>query len=315
MVKRGDECTFVPCFISFWVVLSWIDGWVSSLLSLLLSPSPCLVHHSITHSNRSSFMCFLLFRHTSLKRKQSGNKSRYRVLQYGFNVVAWFGQGVATCWKVVTGGASPETLHVMRGIRMALLDREALGQRAVAAFAVLCIVNVLGALFSVSPTVLGILAIMVGLVWPSWTSELRERLEILRDELEEMGRTNDKTDTAESLSIRSRRSSSSRKASIADPKSAKSNKATLARPSRRRDVVDKSKYSFYTKEDGTKRWYRTGQSQFSRKPNKKKSNNNKKNQEQQRRILFPWAKSGDGDNDNGTTAPEWGLLPSFRLGN
>jgi hypothetical protein len=50
--------------------------------------------------------------------------------------------------------------------------RDALGTRVGAILAALVAVNITGALFAISPTFLTIAALCVGLIWPSWVSEL-----------------------------------------------------------------------------------------------------------------------------------------------
>ena len=237
-----------------------------------------------------SLVSLILICVRSLKqgRKRNGN-SRYRLVQYTLDVVGWVRRFFVGCWNLLTGGSSEELNDLFRGIRILVWDAEDLGPRIGAAFVAWCVLNMVGAVFAVTPTLFGFLAIVMGLVWPSWTGELRQRLVLLREELQAQGR------------LEHRITMGTASTAAAATKTSRDGKVKTTPRSR---LVDKSKYSFYVKEDGSKRWYRTGQSQFSRKRRTKKEKKKKKRTGNSWSLPSLWK----GNPSPPTKDHQWGLL-------
>jgi hypothetical protein len=112
---------------------------------------------------------------------------------------------------------------------------DALGTRIGAIVASLVAINITGALFAISAPLLTLMAALMGIVWPSWVPELVERLKLLTEETRARGRGDENYSPASFNSM---------------------NTAKLL------GRYDKSKYHYYKRPDGSKQYYRTGQSYF-----------------------------------------------------
>lgn len=164
----------------------------------------------------------------SLKRKVR-KRSRYRVVQLLYDGAYFAGRLVASLWRLISGqGSTQELSEFLRGIQLdiskARLDE--IGSRIGACITALIAVNITGALFTLSPTFLGIIAIFLGLVWPTWFPELLDRTRRLTEDTRAKGRGD-------------------------ETKERQSKKGTRG--------VDKNRYSFYITRDGKKRYYRVTQ--------------------------------------------------------
>ena len=124
------------------------------------------------------------------------------------------------------------------------------------------VVNITGALFAISPTFLACLAVIVGIVWPSWVSEFWLRLQEFTEETRARGRGDDYYSQS----------------STTTNSGGSGNSINTARLLGR---YDKNKYHFYKRSDGTKQFYRTGQSLFSVPKRKDKDDSN---------AIWPWNK-------------------------
>lgn len=166
----------------------------------------------------------------SLKRKglkRLRKRSKYRVIQIIYDAAYFSGRFVSSLWRFVSGGGTSEELsEFLRGIRVdisaARLD--SIGSRFGAIVAALVAVNIAGALFTISPTFLMLLSVVVGLVWPTWFPELWERCRRLAQDTRARGRGEDEKDPVQSTR-----------------------------------GVDKSRYNFYLDRNGKKKYYRVTQ--------------------------------------------------------
>jgi hypothetical protein len=100
-------------------------------------------------------------------------------------------------------------------------------------------VSMVGAMFAIAPKVLGLGAIAAGMIWPTWVPEFLERFKSLLDEFKAKGRGEDFQ--AES---------------------------GIPTALSQFGIYDKKRYYFYRRQDGSKRWYRTGRPAFRSDKNK-----------------------------------------------
>jgi hypothetical protein len=161
------------------------------------------------------------------------NKRKYRIVQIYDSLVRWGKKFLGATWRATTGGGSSELRDVLQGIRISISESrlEEIVPRIAAAFGAFIVLNMVGALFAIAPNILGLVAITTGLVWPSWVGELRQRITQLLSDLraQGQGRTNIRAQ-GDMLEFGKQR------------------------------FYDKSRYNFFVRSDGTRRWYRTGHS-------------------------------------------------------
>lgn len=168
----------------------------------------------------------------SLKKKglkRLRKRSKYRVVQIIYDAAYFAGRFVSSLWRLISGGGTSQELsEFLRGIRLdisaARLD--SIGARLGAIVAAIVGVNIAGALFTISPPFLMLLAVVMGLVWPTWFPELWDRCRRLFEDTRARGRGEDEKETRQ---------------------------PALARG------VDKSRYHFYIDRNGKKKYYRVAQ--------------------------------------------------------
>jgi hypothetical protein len=164
-------------------------------------------------------------------------KSKYRVVQWGYSAKSY----VRRQWKrlslALRRNNSKVWKELVTGVRYDMKNsgRDALGTRIGAIVASLVAINITGALFAISAPLLTLMAALVGIVWPSWVPELVERLKLLTEETRARGRGDENYSPISFNSM---------------------NTAKLL------GRYDKSKYHYYKRPDGSKQYYRTGQSYF-----------------------------------------------------
>lgn len=193
----------------------------------------------------------------------SKNSSRYRLVQYLYDLQYWFLQRtrqLGRYWQ-----SRQPWNEVWLGIQndLKISGWDAFGTRLGAVIAALIAVNICGALFAISQTFVFLVAVSIGVIWPSWVPELAVRVGEVLEETRARGRGDE--DYA----------SSSRSTNY------KENKVNTAKLLKR---YDKNKYHYFSRPDGSKRYYRTGQSIFGRSSS---SNNNKKKSDD-KLSLWPW---------------------------
>ena len=119
-------------------------------------------------------------------RKKMGNDSKYRVVQWYYNGISWLQRFTSSLWNIIIGGGSSELKDVLQGIRINISTSalDDVGAKIGAAVASLITVYLVGSCFAIAPMLLGSIAVVVGLVWPTWIPELltrgREQLKDLR---------------------------------------------------------------------------------------------------------------------------------------
>eukprot|EP00551_Chaetoceros_affinis_P005296 CAMPEP_0203683896 /NCGR_PEP_ID=MMETSP0090-20130426/47757_1 /ASSEMBLY_ACC=CAM_ASM_001088 /TAXON_ID=426623 /ORGANISM="Chaetoceros affinis, Strain CCMP159" /LENGTH=838 /DNA_ID=CAMNT_0050553053 /DNA_START=174 /DNA_END=2687 /DNA_ORIENTATION=+ len=174
-------------------------------------------------------------------------RSKYRLVQYAIDVGFWFKKAFAAIWSVVTGGGTSELTEMFRGIKIQIreLNTEIISQRMGAAMAALLAVNIVGALFAVAPYLLGVIAVLSGMIWPNWLGSGYQRIKTIVEDTRARGR---------------------------GEKKKKKQQININAPKKKIPLIDRSNFHFFIKENGRKQWYRTGQSMFS-KFEEEKSNN------------------------------------------
>jgi len=163
--------------------------------------------------------------------KRGKKRSKYRLIQVGIDVMDWFKRLFHALWGLVRGGDSKELSEITKGIRVGFqeLNLEVVSQRTGAAIGALVAVNLIGAMFAVAPYLLGVTAIISGVIWPNWMGNTAKVIKEVIDETRARGR-------GEQIM-----------------KEQKQKKEKLP-------FVDKKSFHFYVGKDGKKKWYRTGQS-------------------------------------------------------
>ena len=166
-------------------------------------------------------------------RRKRQSRSKYRIIQAYYDLRRWISKSI----KKVMGMAGIQDGRIqefLSGIKEDWKSSEldAWGTRFGAVISALITANLVGALFAISPSFLALLATGFGLVFPTWTAELIERIQLLAQETRARGRGEDFV--------------------LANTVSSINTARLLGR-------YDKSKYHYYRREDGSKRFYRTGQ--------------------------------------------------------
>ena len=163
-------------------------------------------------------------------RKKGKKRSKYRIVQIGNEALDFFKRLCRALWGSFRG--NNDLKEMVNGIKMGFqeLNLEIVSQRMGAAIAALVAVNFVGALFAVAPYLLGLSAIIAGIVWPNWMGDTAKRVKDVVDETRAKGR----------------------------------GEAMVKREQRKKEaklpMVDKNTFAFYVGKDGKKKWYRTGQS-------------------------------------------------------
>jgi hypothetical protein len=123
-------------------------------------------------------------------RRINGIYSEYRVVQWYYNAREWCRRLLSGMWNAFTGGESAELKEALRGIRINISTSalDDVGTKLGAAIAALTTVYLVGSLFAIAPVLLGILAVVSGLVWPTWMPEFIERVREQLDDIRAQGR-------------------------------------------------------------------------------------------------------------------------------
>ena len=126
---------------------------------------------------------------------------------------------------IVQGEISSEIRSFVRGSISEVGGKLALTQSQLrGVFYSIVSVSVIGALFTISPALLSMIAAIVGFIWPTWVSEMMNRTRDFFDETIAQGR-------------------------------GKISKIKTMEPKR----YDKNRYHYYHTSDGKKRFYRVGE--------------------------------------------------------
>ena len=173
-------------------------------------------------------------------------KSKYRLVQYAIDISFWFKKFTLAGWVALTGGGNNELLDIFKGVKIQIreLNLEIVSQRMGAALTALVAVNIVGAMFAITPSLLGVLAVLLGMIWPNWVGAAYQRIRELVDDTRAIGRGEKK----------------------------KVITAKAKTPKAKVPLIDKNNFSYFIKENGRKQWYRTGQSMFSKFEEKESDN-------------------------------------------
>jgi hypothetical protein len=138
----------------------------------------------------------------------------------------------------------------MKGIRVEISETRMneMNARLGATVAALAFVSVTGVLFSISPVFLALIAILVGVIWPSWFSEFSDRTSRFLDDTRARGRGEEPSTSNVFSQLTGR--------------------------------YDKSRFHYYITMDGKKRYYRTGKPFF--------SNSAQREEERKRKLSKKW---------------------------
>ena len=196
----------------------------------------------------------------SQKYRLDRKRSKYRVIQYALDGALWLKKFFIAVWNFVTGGGNNDLVEIINGVKIqvAELNLEIVSQRMGAALAALLAVNVVGAMFAIAPSILGVLSVIAGMIWPNWVSAAYQRIKDLIKETRARGRGEGKKQTS----------------TIVETKV---------------PLIDRRNFHFFVNEKGKKQWYRTGNSAFARFDNEKakslnldffKNGNNEKKKEE-----------------------------------
>merc|ERR1712038_2054869 len=142
----------------------------------------------------------------------------------------------------VTGRLNGELKEFVKGIQIQLssMNLDIFSERLGAIAAALFFVNFIGILFALAPYLLGLVAIIIGCVFPNFVGESVQQIQDVLAETRASGRGEKHT----------RKKSKPKKTSIIDNL-----------------WVDRNKFSYFLRKDGTKQWYRIVRS------NKEKNDN------------------------------------------
>lgn len=179
-------------------------------------------------------------------RRRAQRKSRYRVVQSLYDGKYWVTRYTKKTWKRLRTSNWSETMQeYWQGICTDVVQGSSWGTRIWAVLASLIAVNITGALFAISPTLLAIISIIVGIAWPSWVSEFLNRLKEVTLETRVRGRGGNIYNNVEGF-----------------PGQRLVNAARDGNTAKLLGRYDKDRYHYFRRKDGSKRYYRTGQSLF-----------------------------------------------------
>ena len=205
-------------------------------------------------------------------KRRAKQTSRYRLVQYLYDLKHSMAQWTSKVWSALkTSDWDHQWREFARGIRNDLMasGRRSWGARIGAVVASVFAVTVTGALFALSPTLLVVLAMGVGVAWPSWVPELLERIEALGVETRARGRGEEDSDQAVSSLL---------------------SRASATNTARLLGRYDKSRYHYYRRPDGSKRYYRTGQSLFRGRTKATVMVDTKTTNGKKTALAWPWTK-------------------------
>ena len=173
---------------------------------------------------------------TGLLKRSQRHQSRYRIIQFLYDAAYTGGRLLSSIWAAALGGEiGSEIRAFFRGLfRGDLANLSSAQSRIRGIVLTVVVVYLTGALFTISPAVLALLAAGFGWIWPTWTAEVVERTGNFFDETRARGK-------GEATSSYTRKRSN-----------VMIQKSTSPR-------FDKTRYHFYRTLDGKKRYYRVGQ--------------------------------------------------------
>jgi len=179
------------------------------------------------------------FKKLSRASKKNNKRSKYRIVNYLNEASSFCIKFAKACWSTLTRapGHENDLSNFINGVRLSLsrVKFEIVSQRFGSGVAALVGINLLGALFTISPALLGFSAIAAGMMFPNWVAATYLKIQELGKQYSAIGR-------GEEVKM--------------------NNPAESKRISKRNN---EHKYSYFLQENGKKKWYRTGNSIFKKK--------------------------------------------------
>ena len=131
-------------------------------------------------------------------------KSQYRLLQLAYNGLDVAKRRLLSLWRAVTDRGGENIIEFLQGLKLRLTTfrQDEWTSRLGACAAALLALHMTRALFRLSPILLSVLAVLFGLVWPSWWPELVARLSGFVDETRTRGRCDVTSNVNRSVSSR-----------------------------------------------------------------------------------------------------------------
>jgi hypothetical protein len=213
-----------------------------------------------------------LVEENALKKRSMKKKSRYRVVQWCYDATRYIRLRLVAIYSK-RGKVVEDAQALLNGMRQNFFDaelwKESLGARIAAALAALTFVNLTGVLFSVSPLLLGALAVMLGgFVWPEWFSEWLSQMNNFLEVTKAKGRGEKLMNKAKGqgkevmnkfkLGSSTTNLPTTRKNPTTTKKKTPSSSSSWSFSWPFGDKRNKERYHFFQRQDGSKRWYRTG---------------------------------------------------------
>mmetsp|Transcript_13262 Transcript_13262/g.33380 ORF Transcript_13262/g.33380 Transcript_13262/m.33380 type:complete len:646 (+) Transcript_13262:205-2142(+) len=126
-------------------------------------------------------------------RKRAAGKSRYRLVQYFYDLRRSARKLIKRAIKSVRSLLEEGGLETFwKGLQTDLQSEGSLSIRIGAIAAAVAAVNVFGALFSISAGFSNLIAIVVAVIWPSWTSDLFSRAQEIWLDIQSRGSSGDR---------------------------------------------------------------------------------------------------------------------------
>jgi hypothetical protein len=175
---------------------------------------------------------------TGLLKRSQRHQSRYRIIQFLYDAAYTIGKLWSSIWSAILGGEiGSEIRAFFRGLVRSDASSLSTAQSRIRGIVMTVVALYLtGAMFTISPALLAIMAAGLGWIWPTWTSEIVERTGSFFDETRARG----KGETVSSYTM-------------------KRSNARMTKPG---TLFHKTRYHYYRTPDGKKRYYRVGEPWF-----------------------------------------------------
>jgi len=169
-----------------------VDAWNARFVKGKIAFDKWEKENEVGRKMLAGLRTFWLVEEKSLKKTQPKQKrqSKYRAVQWVYNAEYFSRRLMRSVWKSVTGGGNSDLREFLKGLHIEMSESrlEQVGSRLSASIAAILAVNVVGAIFAISPTLLCSMAILIGVAWPTWVTELYDRTERFITETRARGR-------------------------------------------------------------------------------------------------------------------------------
>jgi len=199
-----------------------MDAWNARFVEGKLKFDQWEKENEVSRKVLAGLRTFWVLEEKSYKKyaKRDKKASKYRIINIFNDAIGFFNRFFRAILKFITGGGSKELDELVLGVKIELseLNFEILGQQIGSGLAALVMLNLIGALFLVSPGLTGTIVFAGGCIWPTWIGGAYRRIVKTINEKTEKGR-----------------------------------RQVLLLAS-----AGEGKYHYFVRKDGSKRWYRTG---------------------------------------------------------